>query len=218
MPRCAHCWRIWPWRRGPHPRAELATLLWPEQSERTARASLSQALTTLRNALGDTTAAATGAAQRCPERSAGSGRRAGGGCDAVPRLAAGRRRHTRIAAGAPAPPALSACARRSSLYRGNFLADLPIPDSAVFEEWAMPQREHLLQRALSTLERLVERAQWRGALHRSAGLCPPAGCAGTAARSESARLYALAGAERRDGRGAGAVPAAQRHAGRGAGG
>src|SRR5215213_7295082 len=40
-------------RQHPHPRAELATLLWPDQSEQTARASLSQALTTLRNALDD---------------------------------------------------------------------------------------------------------------------------------------------------------------------
>src|SRR5918997_4152641 len=40
----------------PHPRAELATLLWADQPERAARGSLSQALTTLRNALGDKTA------------------------------------------------------------------------------------------------------------------------------------------------------------------
>src|SRR3712207_518356 len=37
----------------PVPRAELAALLWPDQPERAARASLSQALTTLRNALGE---------------------------------------------------------------------------------------------------------------------------------------------------------------------
>src|SRR5262245_23926103 len=43
-------------RQHPHPRAELAALLWPDQSEQTARASLSQALTTLRNALGDKSA------------------------------------------------------------------------------------------------------------------------------------------------------------------
>src|SRR5215208_4479307 len=43
-------------RQHPHPRAQLATLLWPDQPERTARASLSQALTTLRNALGDKSA------------------------------------------------------------------------------------------------------------------------------------------------------------------
>lgn len=43
-------------RQHPHPRAELATLLWPEQPDRTARGSLSQALTTLRTALGDKSA------------------------------------------------------------------------------------------------------------------------------------------------------------------
>ena len=39
----------------------------------------------------------------------------------------------------------------------------------MFEEWAAAQREHLLQRALSTLERLVERAQWRGAYTEALG-------------------------------------------------
>ena len=43
-------------RRHAHTRAELAALLWPDQSEQTARASLSQALTTLRNALDDKSA------------------------------------------------------------------------------------------------------------------------------------------------------------------
>lgn len=62
---------------------------------------------------------------------------------------------------------LSSCAQRLQgaldFYRGHFLADLPIADSEVFEEWAAPRREHLLQRALSALERLVEWTQWRGA-------------------------------------------------------
>jgi hypothetical protein len=49
-----------------------------------------------------------------------------------------------------------------ALYRGNFLADFFIPDSSVFEKWASLQREHLLQRALSALERVAEWAQWRG--------------------------------------------------------
>ena len=37
----------------PHTRTWLATLLWPDQPDRAARSNLSQALTTLRNALGD---------------------------------------------------------------------------------------------------------------------------------------------------------------------
>src|SRR5690349_21273451 len=43
-------------RQHPHPRAELATLLWPGQSEPAARANLTQALTTLRKALDDKSA------------------------------------------------------------------------------------------------------------------------------------------------------------------
>src|SRR5262249_22150155 len=48
-------------------------------------------------------------------------------------------------------------------YRGVFLADLPTPNSDVCEEWSSLQQEHLRQRTLTALERLVERAQWRGA-------------------------------------------------------
>ena len=40
----------------PQTRATLATLLWPDQPDRAARSSLSQALSTLRHALGDKTA------------------------------------------------------------------------------------------------------------------------------------------------------------------
>lgn len=148
--------------RRAHPRAELATLLWPDQPERVARASLSQALTTLRNALDD----------KDPDR---------------PLLLADAQR-VQLDPAAPiqvdvaqllarlraadAHPHHSwrscpACAEHLQqalgFYRGAFLADLPIADSEVFEEWALLQREHLQQRALSALERLTERAQWRGA-------------------------------------------------------
>ena len=146
----------------PHPRAELATLLWPDQPERTARGSLSQALTTLRNALGDKTAerpvllADAQSVQLDPDSAIE--------VDVTQFLALLR------ASEAHAHHSWRTCAPCSErlqqalgLYRGHFLADFSIADSAVFEEWASLQREHLLQRALSALERLAERAQWRGA-------------------------------------------------------
>ena len=122
-------------RQRRHTRAELATLLWPEQSERTARASLSKALTTLRNALGDKSAARpvllsdVQTVQLDPECTVE--------LDVTQFLAVLRKseahahRSWRTCAG---------CAERLrealSLYRGDFLADLSIADSAVFEEWA----------------------------------------------------------------------------------
>jgi predicted ATPase len=146
----------------PHTRAELAALLWPDQPERAARASLSQALATLRNALGDRAAA-------------------------QPLLLADTR-HIQLdpaaAIDVDAPRFLAllqeaeghnhrswrtcaACGQRLrqalDLYRGPFLADVSIADSEMFEEWASQQRENLLQRVLGALERLAERAEWVGA-------------------------------------------------------
>src|SRR4051794_29632337 len=138
-------------RKNPHTRAELAALLWPDKSEQTARASLSQALTTLRNALDDKRA--------------------------EPPLLLADTQHVQLNPaslievdvaqflsflGATDTHAhhswrtCSSCAERMqhalAFLRGDFLADLPIPDSAVFEEWATLQREYLRQRALSVLE------------------------------------------------------------------
>jgi predicted ATPase/DNA-binding SARP family transcriptional activator/Tfp pilus assembly protein PilF len=148
-------------RQHPHSRAELATLLWPDQPDRAARASLSQALTTLRTALDDKAAERPlllADAQTVQIDPAGE-------IDVdVTQFLAGLR-----AADAHAHHSwrtCPSCAERLQLaldfYRGPFLTDLPIADSDVFEEWATLQREHLQQRALSALERLVERAQWRG--------------------------------------------------------
>lgn len=146
----------------PHARPALAALLWPEQPEAKARGSLSQALLTLRTALGDKEVA-------------------------EPLLLADAQ-HVRLnpnydlqidaalfdasLATAQAHPHRSwrtcaACAARLHAalerYQGSFLADLSIPDSAEFEEWAAAYRAQLHQAALSGLERLVERAAWRGA-------------------------------------------------------
>jgi predicted ATPase/DNA-binding SARP family transcriptional activator len=149
-------------RQHPHPRAHLATLLWPDQSERTARASLSQALTTLRTALDEKRAdrplllADAQHVQLDLDTSIE--------LDVAQFLACLR---AADAHGHHSWRTCPSCAERSQqaldFYRGSFLADVPIADSDVFEEWATLQREHLHQRALSALERLVERAQWRGA-------------------------------------------------------
>lgn len=152
----------------PHTRASLATLLWPDQPEQSARGSLSQALTTLRSALGDKQADAP--ALLADIQHVWLNPSIAIDVDVISFRAA--------LAEAEAHPHRSwrtcaACAeslrQALELYRGAFLADIAIPDSAVFEEWAMFQRERLLQRALSGLERLVERAQWRGAYPEALG-------------------------------------------------
>ncbi|HET9222783.1 MAG TPA: BTAD domain-containing putative transcriptional regulator, partial [Roseiflexaceae bacterium] len=145
-----------------HSRAQLATLLWPDQPDRTARGSLSQALTTLRNALGDKTAerpvllADSQSIQLDP--------------DSAIEVDVSQFLDLLRACDSHAHHSWRTCAacadrlqQAMALYRSHFLADFCITDSEVFEEWAALRREHLLQRALSTLERLAERAQWRGA-------------------------------------------------------
>lgn len=145
----------------PHSRAELAALLWPDQPERTARGNLSQALTMLRTSLGDRGAAHPALlsdAQHVQLDPAAAIE-----VDVTRLLAALRaseghaHRSRRTCAGCA-----ESLQQALELYRGDFLADVSIPDSAVFDEWASLQREYLRQRALSTLERLLERAQWRG--------------------------------------------------------
>ncbi|MBC8076279.1 MAG: AAA family ATPase, partial [Chloroflexales bacterium] len=146
----------------PHPRAELATLLWPDQPERSARGSLSQALMTLRNALGDK--AADRPVLLSDTQSVRLDPQGASNLDVTQFLG--------LLRASDAHPhhswrVCTPCAERlqqaMQVYRGHFLADIAVADNAAFEEWVTLQREHLLQRALGALERLTERAQWRGA-------------------------------------------------------
>src|SRR4051794_37463623 len=142
-------------RRHPHPRAKLATLLWPDQSEQTARASLSQALTTLRNALDDKRTeqplllADSQRVQLDPDGAIDVDLAEFLGCLRAADAHTHRSWRT-------CPSCADRMQQVLDVYRGHFLADLSIPDSDVFEEWAGLQREYLQQRALSALERLVE--------------------------------------------------------------
>ncbi|MBC8074989.1 MAG: AAA family ATPase, partial [Chloroflexales bacterium] len=143
----------------PLPRAQLATLLWPDQPERTARGSLNQALTTLRTVLDDKTAAQPlllADAQTIQLRAVE--------VDVTQFLALLRASDTHAHySWHTCAPCAARLRQALDLYRGPFLANVGIPDSDVFEEWASLQREHLLQRGLSALERLTARAQWCGA-------------------------------------------------------
>ena len=129
----------------PQTRATLATLLWPDQPDRAARSSLSQALTTLRHALGDKTAdrpvLLTG---RIPFRSI---RQASIEVDVAQFLNLLRTSDAHASdhrSWRTCTPCADRLRQALALYRGNFLADFFIPDSTVFEEWTALQREHLL--------------------------------------------------------------------------
>jgi predicted ATPase/DNA-binding SARP family transcriptional activator len=154
---------------GPHKRAHLCTLLWPDQPDRASRRNLSQALTQLRRIAGGTGALEAEGAQLKATTDEIWFAPGSVTVDAVRFLGlvadcerhAHRSWHT-----------CGACAERLqtalALYRGDFLAGFTLPDSAPFEEWALVWRERLRQRALSALERLAARAEWRGALGQAA--------------------------------------------------
>lgn len=134
----------------PHRREKLAGLLWPKRPERTARASLRQALSNLRQTLGDT--------QDKPlflsvtRQTIQFNRASDAWIDAV---VVG----DLLAAGA-APPDLEAAI---DLYHGHLLEGFSLADSGPFEEWMVLTREHLARQVLQALQRLVTFHTDRGA-------------------------------------------------------
>ena len=141
-----------------HPRAELCALLWPELTEYAARRNLTQVLSSLRDMLADD----DGAARLVTDVESvrlnedlplvvDVGR--------FDQLLSESERH-----GHRSWQTCGACAERldqaMSLYRGDFLSQVSVADSAPFEEWAVLWRERLRQRAFSALERLASRAEW----------------------------------------------------------
>ncbi|NJN18343.1 MAG: tetratricopeptide repeat protein [Oscillochloris sp.] len=149
-----------------HSRAALAGLLWSDAPESVARASLSQALTNLRSVLGERAGAA---AHQPPLLLVDSATiRLNPAAQVISDV------HTFQALIAAcdehAHYAWRTCAvcgerlrRAAALYRGDFLAQFVLRDGALFEEWALLQREQLRQQAIGVYERLVEQAEWRGA-------------------------------------------------------
>src|SRR5262245_19117572 len=145
----------------PHRRETLVGLLWPESAEGAARRSLNQALYNLRQSIGDQTATPPYFHIR---RDALQFNTAGDHaldvaifttlldtCDA--------HQHQRI-------ETCLACAQRLqqavALYRGSFLEQFFVADSAAFEEWTLVKREALHRRALQALAQLAAHYEARG--------------------------------------------------------
>ncbi len=64
----------------------------------------------------------------------------------------------------PEPEALE---QALGLYRGAFLEDLSLPDSALFEEWRILKREQVQRKVLDLLSRLVASYERRGEYERA---------------------------------------------------
>ena len=145
-----------------HARDALAGLLWPELPNAAARTNLRQALTTLRQALGDRAAQPPFLliTRETIQFNAASEYEAG--CDGVSGAHAACATHPHRHA-----DTCTSCARRRAealaLYRGDFLAQFFLPDSAGFEEWATLTRERLHAQAREALATLAAYDERRGA-------------------------------------------------------
>jgi DNA-binding SARP family transcriptional activator len=130
----------------PHRRDALAGLLWPDRPERAAHLNLNQALANLRGAIGDR--AATPPFLHITRETVQLNRASKYELDVElfsARLAACEQHPHRH------PETCKSCIQRlqqaADLYRGSFLAQFFLSDSAAFEEWTLLKREWLHRRA-----------------------------------------------------------------------
>jgi DNA-binding SARP family transcriptional activator len=147
----------------PHRREVLAEMLWPGRAEGAARANLRHALAQLRQAIGDHAASPP---YLLPSRHAIQFNDASDAWIDVAAFSA--LLPIRRVAGLPTEPqAVLQLEEAVRLWRGPFLEDLSLADSAAFEEWRVLRREHLQRLMLDALWRLVESYEGRGEHERA---------------------------------------------------
>ncbi len=133
----------------PHRRDALAELLWPERPEGVARASLRQALSEVRRAVGSDHLLTTRATVRFNTASRHW-------VDvAVYRAHLQATRNHADDDPATCPICMGHLQQAVALYRGDFLADLVLDDSREFQEWLTLQRERLFRQQVDALHRLT---------------------------------------------------------------
>ncbi|MFN2231795.1 MAG: BTAD domain-containing putative transcriptional regulator, partial [Anaerolineae bacterium] len=143
----------------PHRRETLAGLLWPGYPERSARASLRNALSDLRTAVGDRVAT-QGRALLVTRETIQFNAESDCSVDVTAFNAA-------IEQSRAEPAALSALERAAALYAGPFLEGFSLADSPAFEEWALVVRERLEQQALQALQSLAAYHERQGDFTRA---------------------------------------------------
>jgi DNA-binding SARP family transcriptional activator len=141
----------------PHTRDALATLFWPEHTQRRARAYLRRDLAILNTSLAGEwleadrdTIELKGGSDPAP----GAGRTFGLDVDHFTRLLAAAQAHSHPASNI-CSECLSLLAEAVALYTDDFLAGFSLSDSAEFDDWQFFQTESLRQELASALERLV---------------------------------------------------------------
>jgi len=150
----------------PHRRDALAGLLWPDQPQRKARQNLRQALSHLRHALGmqDDAAPFLLASRETIQFNPTSDHWLDvAAFTALARECKGHR-HRRLGA---CLPCVQRMEQMLELYRGDFLEQFFLSDSAPFEEWAVLKREWLRHEAAESLLHLTHRYERRGEYERA---------------------------------------------------
>ncbi|MGD2049085.1 MAG: bacterial transcriptional activator domain-containing protein, partial [Chloroflexota bacterium] len=135
-------------RMDAHSREHLMALLWPGLPQKSAQANLRQTLYLLKQAIPEVQARTEG--ETVPLLLAD---RASIQINPEARFELDVARYESLLAGP-----LEGWPEAASLYRGDFLADFYLPDSAPFEEWVQAHREAWRRRALDALERLARDA------------------------------------------------------------
>jgi predicted ATPase/DNA-binding SARP family transcriptional activator len=130
-------------------RDALATLLWPEQDQRRARANLRRALTALRDVLGDGWLDADREAVSL-NGDAEIGLDVGTFRDLVDAW----REHGH-ASDQICRQCLEELSEAVEVYRGDFLAGFTLRDSVAYDDWQFFESESLCQQLVGALERLV---------------------------------------------------------------
>jgi len=145
----------------PHSRDALAGLLWPNQPDRMAHNNLRQALANLRQAIHDQAAQPPflHITREAIQFNAASDHWLDATAFTALLGACEQHLHRRA-------ETCKSCAQRLQdaidLYRGNFLEQFFLSDSAAFEEWVLVKRERLHRLALNALYRLADFHERRG--------------------------------------------------------
>lgn len=153
----------------PHRRAALASLLWPDRPERSARHNLSQALFNLRAVLGDAQAGddpapALTANQQTIQFNAASDHWLDVAAFTAALDTAKQHPHRRLDV---CDPCIERLQQAVDLYRGSFLEGFSTGDSSSFEEWMRLQQERFHRLAVEALHRLARCHELRGDAERA---------------------------------------------------
>ena len=141
---------------GPHTRAELALLLWPESDTTRARGALRYTLHAVKRATGDDWLDVTRTHVALPEAAGlAVDLHAFRAAQAAATDTATDMATDETGPAAPDRAAIDRLARAAALYRDDFLAGFTLRDSANFDEWQFFQTEQWRQRLIDVLTRLA---------------------------------------------------------------